>query len=69
MQNLFSMTKIKKYFEESYNELVNKVTWPSWKDLQSSGIVVMVASFMIAIIIALMDYSFRNAMEVIYNSF
>jgi len=69
VQNLFSMTKIKKYFEESYNELVNKVTWPSWKDLQSSGIVVMVASFMIAIIIALMDYSFRNAMEVIYNSF
>jgi len=63
------MAKIKTYFEESYNELVNKVTWPSWKDLQSSGIVVMVASFMIAIIIALMDYSFRNAMEVIYNSF
>ena len=63
------MSKIKKYFEESYNELVNKVTWPSWKDLQSSGIVVMVASFIIAIIIALMDYSFRNAMEVIYNSF
>ncbi len=63
------MAKIKMYFEESYNELVNKVTWPSWKDLQSSGIVVMVASFMIAIIIALMDYSFRNAMEVIYNSF
>ena len=63
------MAKIKTYFEESYNELVHKVTWPSWKDLQSSGIVVMVASFMIAIIIALMDYSFRNAMEVIYNSF
>jgi len=63
------MAKIKTYFEESYNELVNKVTWPSWKDLQSSGIVVMVASFMIAIIIALMDYFFRNGMEVIYNSF
>jgi len=69
VQNNFRMTKIKVYFEESYNELVNKVTWPSWKDLQSSGIVVMVASFMIAIIIALMDYSFRNTMEVIYNSF
>jgi preprotein translocase subunit SecE len=61
------MAKIKTYFEESYNELVNKVTWPSWKDLQSSGIVVMVASFMIAIIIALMDSFFRNVMEVIYN--
>ena len=57
------------YFQESFNELVNKVTWPTWKDLQSSGIVVMVASFMIAIIMALMDYSFRNIMQMIYEMF
>jgi preprotein translocase subunit SecE len=63
------MLRIKAYFEESYNELVNKVTWPTWKELQSSGIVVMVASFMIAIVIALMDYSFRNAMQVVYSMF
>jgi len=63
------MSKIKMYFQESFNELVNKVTWPTWKDLQSSGIVVMVASFMIAIIMALMDYSFRNIMQMIYEMF
>jgi preprotein translocase subunit SecE len=63
------MSKIKIYFQESFNELVNKVTWPTWKDLQSSGIVVMVASFMIAIIMALMDYSFRNIMQMIYEMF
>ena len=32
------------YFKESYNELVNKVTWPTFPQLQSSTIVVMVAS-------------------------
>jgi len=63
------MSKIKIYFQESFNELVNKVTWPTWKDLQSSGIVVMVASFMIAIIMAFMDYSFRNIMQMIYEMF
>ena len=63
------MSKIKIYFQESFNELVYKVTWPTWKDLQSSGIVVMVASFMIAIVIALMDYSFRNIMQMIYEMF
>ena len=63
------MSKIKMYFQESFNELVHKVTWPTWKDLQSSGIVVMVASFMIAIMMAFMDYSFRNIMQVIYEMF
>ena len=63
------MSKIKIYFQESFNELVHKVTWPTWKDLQSSGIVVMVASFMIAIVIALMDYSFRNIMQMVYEMF
>jgi preprotein translocase subunit SecE len=43
------------YFRESYEELVQRVTWPTWKDLQSSAIVVAVASLIIALIIGLMD--------------
>ena len=30
------------YIKESYEELKNKVSWPSWSDLQSSAIVVAV---------------------------
>lgn len=45
-------------FKESYDELVHKVTWPSWKQLQSSSILVLVASAIIALIIFLMDYIF-----------
>ena len=49
------MDTVKRYFSESYNELVNKVTWPSLGDLQSTTIVVLVASMVIAIVIGLMD--------------
>ena len=63
------MMKIKTYLKESYDELVHKVSWPSWSDLQSSAIVVMVASLIIALVILAMDTSFRNLMQFIYGIF
>lgn len=62
------MASIKNYIEEAVDELTNKVSWPSWPELQSSGIVVLVATFIIAIIIYLMDLGFGQAMDVIYNT-
>jgi preprotein translocase subunit SecE len=58
---------IKTYLTESYKELVQKVTWPSWAELQNSALVVMVASLIIAIIVLLMDVSFKNLLQVIYK--
>jgi preprotein translocase subunit SecE len=52
------VASIKHTLQESYDELVHKVTWPSWKQLQSSSILVLVASVIIALIIFLMDYVF-----------
>jgi len=63
------MRALIQYIQESYKELMFKVTWPSWKELQDSAIIVMVASLIIALIVALMDLSFRNIMEAIYNLF
>ena len=57
-----------KYVKESYNELVNKVAWPSFPQLQSSTIVVMVASAIFAIVVLLMDISFENVMAAIYKT-
>ncbi len=59
--------KIKGYLKEAYTELVKKVTWPSWAELQNSAIVVMIASFIIAVIVYLMDISFSFIMEQIYK--
>ena len=56
-----------KYVKESYNELVDKVTWPTLPLLQSSTIVVMVASVIFAIVVLAMDLSFENLMALIYK--
>ncbi|MBQ5639136.1 MAG: preprotein translocase subunit SecE [Alistipes sp.] len=55
------------YIKESYNELVNKVSWPSFAQLQSSTIVVMVASAIFAVVVLAMDLTFENVMEFIYD--
>jgi preprotein translocase subunit SecE len=52
------MNKVANYLQETYNELIHKVSWPSWADLQSSSIVVMVASLIIAVVVFAMDGSF-----------
>lgn len=63
------MSKIVNYIKESYDELMHKVSWPTWAELQSSAIVVAVASLIIAIIVFVMDFSFRNILEQFYKLF
>lgn len=55
------------YFKESYIELVQKVSWPSFSSLRSSAIVVMVASAVIAVVVLLMDLAFENIMRAVYS--
>jgi len=61
------MKRIFFYLKESYNELVHKVTWPTWKELQSSALVVMVASMIFSMIVFAMDISFQKILEGIYK--
>ncbi len=60
---------MKAYLKEAYTELVEKVTWPSWSDLQSSAIIVMIASFIIALLVYIMDSFFSFTMRQIYSLF
>ena len=61
------MKKIINYFKESYYELTKKVTWPSWDRLQSSALLVMVASVIFALVILAMDTAFQYLMKAIYT--
>ncbi len=61
--------KIKTYLQDSYNELIHKVSWPTWSELQRSAVIVMVASLIFAVIVFIMDFSFRNLMDFIYSMF
>ena len=61
------MRKFINYLKESYAELTKKVSWPSWDKLQSSAIVVMVASVIFALVIFAMDFCFQHLMSFIYT--
>jgi len=63
------MSKVVNYIKESYDELMNKVSWPTWTELQSSAIVVAIASVIIAVIVFLMDFVFKNILEQFYKLF
>ena len=63
------MSKFSSYIEETKNELLHKVSWPSWSELQSSAIIVMIASVIISLVVFVMDFSFNNGMETIYQLF
>ncbi|MBO7467005.1 MAG: preprotein translocase subunit SecE [Bacteroidaceae bacterium] len=58
--------KIAKACKESYDELVHKVTWPTFSELTSSAIVVLEASLLIALIVFAMDQVFQGVMEFVY---
>jgi preprotein translocase subunit SecE len=59
--------KIISYIKDSYDELIHKVSWPTWSELQSSAIVVSIASLIIALVVYLMDISSRTVLEEFYK--
>ena len=63
------MSKKESYIKSSYDELFNKVSWPSWSELQNSSIVVAIASLIIALVIYLMDQTFSSLMNFFYSLF
>ena len=62
------MASFKTYLAESYNELVNKVSWPTWKELQGSAIIVLVSALLLSLIVFLMDFIF-GVQNMTNNSF
>jgi len=61
--------KIVSYVKECYDELIHKVSWPSWSELQNSAIVVSIASLIIALVVYMMDISFQKILENFYKLF
>ena len=63
------MNKFTAYLKDSYKELVHKVTWPGWDQLQQSTMIVLGATIMITIVVSIMDLVAKNAMQLIYSLF
>lgn len=52
------VSKVTTYINETVNEMVHNVTWPTWKELQSNSIIVVIASVIFALLITVMDKLF-----------
>jgi len=63
------MNKLFVLISESYQEMVNKVTWPSLSSLQSSSVLVLIASLIFALFIGIIDLGFENVMSLFYETF
>jgi len=61
--------KFVEYVKESYDELMHKVSWPTWNELQNSAVVVSVASLIIALVVFMMDKSFEVILQQFYSLF
>jgi preprotein translocase subunit SecE len=63
------MNKITTYFRESYKELIEKVTWPTWAQLQQSTMIVLVATLVITAMVGVMDVAVLNILRQVYKFF
>jgi preprotein translocase subunit SecE len=63
------MNKVSTYFKDSYQELVEKVTWPTWMQLQQSTLIVLVGTAIITLLVMGMDFSSQQLLKLIYSLF
>jgi preprotein translocase subunit SecE len=61
------MNKVGTYFRESYRELLEKVTWPTWTQLQQSTVIVLVATLIITAVVWVMDLLAQSGLNFIYT--
>jgi preprotein translocase subunit SecE len=55
------------YIKESYNELKNHVTWPSWPEAQRLTIIVALFSIILALAVYGVDRIFSGVIELYFN--
>jgi preprotein translocase subunit SecE len=63
------MNKIKQYIQESYHELLHKVSWPTWEELQSSTMVVLIATVIVTLLVWGMDIVSNAMLQNFYKLF
>jgi preprotein translocase subunit SecE len=67
VQNKNAMDKILLYLRESYNELMDKVSWPTRQNLIDSAKVVVVSALMLSVVVFVMDFVVNQVLTFIYS--
>lgn len=63
------MSKSTSLIKESWTEVTQNVTWPAFSDLQSSSVLVLVASLIFALLVGAVDLVFKSGLDLFYTSF
>ncbi|GAA4462527.1 preprotein translocase subunit SecE [Nemorincola caseinilytica] len=61
------MSKLGNYVQEAYDELLHKVTWPSWDELQQTTLIVLAALGLVTMVIFGMDLASENVLKFLYK--
>jgi len=61
------MSKVGNYIQEAYDELLHKVTWPTWEELQQTTIIVLIALALVTTVVFGMDLAAENVLKFVYN--
>jgi len=61
------MSRIVEIWKNTTDELVNKVSWPSWEELRSSTAIVIVASVIFALVLWVIDSALGGVMDLLYS--
>ncbi|MFI5195668.1 MAG: preprotein translocase subunit SecE [Chitinophagales bacterium] len=61
------MSKYGNYIQEAYDELIHKVTWPTWEELQQTTVIVLIALALVTAVIFGMDLVSENVLTFIYK--
>lgn len=63
------MNKLQAYLRDSYRELMEKVSWPNWGQLQQSTMIVLVATLVITGLVWVMDLGGSGILKFVYSLF
>jgi preprotein translocase subunit SecE len=61
------MSKVGSYIQEAYDELLHKVSWPTWDELQQTTIIVLVALALVTAVVFGMDLVAENVLTFVYK--
>jgi preprotein translocase subunit SecE len=61
------MDKLRLYINEAYDELMHKVSWPTWPELQQSAVVVLIAAVIMALVVLGMDIASKYGIGALYK--
>jgi preprotein translocase subunit SecE len=61
------MEKLRLLFQEYSEEIRHRVTWPKYEELQDNTVTVLIASIILAVVIALMDLVFKYSLSFVYD--